>query len=229
MNAEIEAWLKSERDFEPGIELYMRYGQSNNLKRIFSRSEKSERCMDDLVYELSKCLHMETVHARKKTMVESQKPTGDQSFKTDFGVNGPDPARVLYQDIIRKIKIRDMIHSGLSGVMSQEKRKEDAFTIIQLSDEIRDGYERLKEFEKSGNLPPSSIKKDSKTIKHVLQLDREGLDKERSNVRSHISRNKKLSARQENTPAQVVRYTAALHFWQARLEDIEKALKNEPL
>jgi hypothetical protein len=224
MNVEINDWLNSARDYHLGVQLYDRFGQSQSLKRIFSRGDPSESALENLVYELSKSLDIPDQPVKTGTHVNRLRIADMAGQPATASEIQPDADRILYQDLVRKMKIRDLIHATLGNEMPEDKRKNDAFQILALSEEISEGYERIAAFKKTGILPPSKIRKEKRATRHIASYDREGLVKERNNVRSHVSRNKKLAALTDIEPKLLIQYHSALVFWQARLKDINKAL-----
>ncbi len=192
MNNEISDWICSEKDYLAGVQLYVRFGQSQNLKRILSRSHRSDSTMATLEYELRKLVSISSpppalrLRKRPEPILLPAAPVKVNHRKDIVHSQESD---TLYKEIISLIKVRDQLHATLALVPEQQ-RKADALHILDLADEITDGYLRLDHLNLHGVLPPSKKKKLKITGKPLDELDMGELLTERNNARSSICRYK---------------------------------------
>ncbi len=226
MNIEIKSWLDSDRDFETGVHLYSRFGQSQNLKRILERSEFCQEHLDTLTYELGQLLDVPFAREKKGS---THVPMPRNAANEDQPVIIIPPAgqfaqedQDLFHAIKDKLKLRDHLHSTLEHV-SQEQRKNDALMILELSDQITEDYERHDHFKKHGVLPPEKIVELKPPDKQVSDLSQAELEKRKINIRTKISFYKKrikdpfyISRRKYNE--------GLLTAWEKQLEETLKLL-----
>ena len=91
MNSEINDWLDSGQDYDAGLLLLIKFGQSQHLNRILQRSEPCREHHDTIVYELTLLVdapvelslktiqkaRRETIPVRPKAVVEEDILAGD--------------------------------------------------------------------------------------------------------------------------------------------------------
>ena len=222
MNNEINGWLNSERDYAIGVQLYCRFGQSQNMKRIFERSEQSETSTQNLIYELQKLVHVSPSMPKRSTHI-----VPPQVFAiANPQVNNPNSHsrddQLLFDQIKSKLKIRDHLHATLE-LVPQDQRRLNALQILDLSDEITTAYERHEHFKIHGILPPEQEIKEVVPDKSLTGLSEAELLRMRSNIRSKISYYKKQIGLPDKE-ASIIYNTGCLSKWEARLSQILQLL-----
>ncbi|MFZ4523800.1 MAG: hypothetical protein ACOYNC_19005 [Bacteroidales bacterium] len=224
MNQEINSWLNSDRDFNTGVQLYARFGHSQNLKRILERSEDCPEHVDTLLYELSQLkdepvqdpVKASTRQIPRKTAAIVNQPV------IPAGVHSEDDA-VLFEKIKEKLKYRDILHASLSDKeKTDEQRLEIALLILDISDKITEEYERHDHFKKHGVLPPAIEPAEEKEpVQVVEKMTPVQLINWKNNVRTKISYYKK----QCNNPdlaSKLKHNKSMLDQWETILAEILK-------
>ena len=220
MNNEIKSWLDSDRDFETGVNLYSRFGQSQNFQRILERSESCQEHLDTLTYELGQLLDVPFAREKKGSTPKLARigpleiqpviiiPPAGQYNKDD---------EELFQAIKDKLKLRDHLHSTLEHV-SEEQRKNDALKILELSDQITEDYQRHDHFKKHGVLPPAKTIEVKPPDKPVIELSQAELEKRKLNIRTKISFYKRKINDPLSEPRRNYNRTLLL-TWERKLEE----------
>ena len=222
MNNEINSWLNSERDYAIGVQLYSRFGQSQNMKRIFERSDQSERSTQNLIYELEKLQHVSPALPKRSTPVL---PPQIAAIANQYVSNSNSHSRddqLLFDQIKSKLKIRDHLHATLE-LVPEDQRRLNALQILDLSDEITKAYERHEHFKTHGVLPPEQEIKEVVPDKSLTDLSEAELLRRRSNIRSKISYYKKQIGLPEKA-ASIIYNAGCLSKWEAQLSQILQLL-----
>ena len=224
MIEEINSWLNSNQDYYQGVSIYNQYGNSPNQKRMFQNGGPTRRNNELLLYELKKLAKSSPIVQQiirpsikseiKPVIIPKVEFTGTRVVTTD--------AAELKNQIIIKLKDRDQKHSVLELLPTDEIRRQYAFQILDLSDEIGEMYERLQHFEKHGVLPE---KKKSVNKYPVNEMDTGKLLLRRGTLRTYISRYDRLVKESKNPERRVINQQK-LDQYNAELEQIENKLKN---
>ena len=231
MIKEINDWLCSGRDYNAGVQLYEKYGQSWNLKRILSRQEPCESSMQTLIYELSQLAGssdpVTPVPPRRRpapvmtvatvpvliTREVSAVPTAEPS----------DDFVELLQDIKTQWKTLDALHATLE-LVSDAQRCIDAHMILDIADALDENYQRKHHYEKYGVLPDGpKMAKQEKAVQPVEKMDLVSLVRARDNERSHISRIKGY-LRDPAKKSKLDHYSSELAKHESRLSEIERQI-----
>lgn len=194
MNQEINSWLNSDRDFNTGVQLYARFGHSQNLSRILQRSEECPEHIDTLVYELSQISDEPAVEPGKRSTpsaVPHFAPVENKAVIPKGDYSGDDA--LLFEQIKEKLKYRDILHASMSDKeKSDEQRLEIALLILDISDKITEEYERHDHFKKHGVLPPAiEPVTEKEPVQEVEKMTPVQLINWKNNVRTKISYYKK--------------------------------------
>ena len=221
MNIEIKSWLDSDRDFETGVHLYSRFGQSQNLKRILERSESCQEHLDTLTYELGQLLDVTFALEKKGSTPTKVSQTGPFEIQPVIiippaGQYNKDDEN-LFQTIKDKLKLRDHLHSTLEHV-SEVQRKNNALMILELSDQITEDYQRHDHFKKHGVLPPAKTIEVKPPDKPVIELSQAELEKRKLNIRTKISFYKRKINDPLSEPRRNYNRTLLL-TWERKLEE----------
>jgi hypothetical protein len=224
MNQEINSWLNSDREFNTGVQLYARFGHSQNLKRILERSEECSEHLDTLVYELSQ-LSDEPDPGPVKTSTR-QMPRKIAAIVNQLVIPAcqySDDDAILFEQIKEKLKYRDILHASLSDKeKTDEQRLEIALLILDISDKITEEYERHDHFKKHGVLPqaiaPAEEKEPAQVAEKMTPLQ---LEKWKNNVRTKVSYYKKQCTNPK-LEDKLKHNTALLEQWEKVLSEILK-------
>ena len=224
MNQEINSWLNSDREFNTGVQLYARFGHSQNLKRILERSEECSEHLDTLVYELSQ-LSDEPDPGPVKTSTRQmpRKIAAIENLPVIPAGQYSDDDALLFEQIKEKLKYRDILHASLSDKeKTDEQRLEIALLILDISDKITEEYERHDHFKKHGVLPPAiEPVAEKEPVQVVEQMTPVQLINWKNNVRTKISYYKK----QCNNPdlaSKLKHNKSMLDQWETVLAEILK-------
>lgn len=234
MIKEITDWLCSARDYRAGVELYEKYGQSWNLKRILSRQEPCESSMQTLVYELTQ---LEGNNEQIPPAPPRRRPA--PGIPVDplpvapvampriapqvLATSPSDDFVALLQEIKTQWKTLDALHATLEHV-TPAQRCIDAHMILDIADALDVNYQRKHHYEKYGVLPdgPKPAKAE-KVVQPVEKMDPMALIRARDNERSHISRIKGYL----HNPAKkskIDHYSNELAKHESRLKEIERQI-----
>lgn len=223
MNIEIKSWLDSNRDYEPGVQLYGRFGQSQNLKRILERSESCQEHLDTLTYELGQLLDAPVEEKRRSTHVSMPRNSAIEVQPViEIGRFDKEDA-ALFETIKEKLKLRDHLHATLEFV-SPEQRKNNALMILDISDQISEDYQRHEHFKKHGVLPSGKTVDVKSYEKPVSALSEAELEKRKINIRTQISYFKKKIKDSDNA-SKKKHNEQMLRAWQQKLDEIMKLIK----
>ena len=116
-------------------------------------------------------------------------------------------------------KMLDNLHAILPYREIQE-RKDIAFQILDLDDRLIELKQRIEHFEKNGVMLPEPVKEKAKS---VSDLDIAGLIQRQMNVRTYITRYKRLVADSKSLKS-LSRNRELLEKFQFELDDINKRL-----
>jgi len=229
MNEEINAWMSSGQDYNAGVALYEKFGTSGSLKRLLSRGGPTKNNIESLVYELSKLVKVQVINkavpihrpASAAAAPIVQAPVITIPKQPVFEGRRPNTPEVdeLSKHIIDMMKVRDALHTTLEHV-SESQRRKDAAMILQLSDEISDGYERLDQFNKTGSLP---VKKEKVERKKAGEMSVPELMKLQTNLRSYVSRYKRLMEKAKG-PQKREEHRRRMDTFQLELNEVDKLL-----
>ena len=159
MSNEISTYLEGSGDYDTGVALYERFGQSTSLKRILRMGGDTPGNIETLRYELSKItsVSVQPISPAPVKKVIQPPPLVQKVEVTARRENTPQ-ADACRQEIISRLKVRDHLHASLSVDPSKDSRCKSALQILDLSDQIQQGYDRLEHFNLHGILPPALIK-----------------------------------------------------------------------
>ena len=226
MNEEIKAWLASSRDFARGVELYVLYGSSGNLKRLLTRQDPSPAMLETLVHELTQLLGSVqpfAVPPKRVAPVQVNAPAAPVAISR-VGISNDDKGDIaaLLKDIKMHWKALDTLHATLE-LVGDDQRRHDALMILDVADELDAMYQRKNHYEKYGVLPPVAGKSGKKEKPSVSTLDPVELIKARTNIRSHISRIKGYLKNPGKADKQD-HYQLSLAAYEEQLFEVDKLL-----
>ena len=215
MDHEIFSWLNSDQDYPSGLLLYDRFCRNPNLGRILRIGGATGKNRLTLAYELSKIIG---------PIIDHPSTIGHTPQKPE---KGQDPVRIpalLIEDIRQRqkmiYKMLDNLHAVLEYRQVQE-RKEIAFQILDLDDQLKELVGQTEHYEKHGVIP---VKQAIETKKTVSELNDVELIQCQHNLRTYVARYKRLVAGSK-TPEMLSRNQQLLDQYQDELAEIDKRLQ----
>ena len=215
MDHEIFFWLSSEQDYPSGLSLYDRYCQNSNLGRILRIGGATGKNRLTLAYELGKVINpMISTHS-----VKSEGPGNQEEQKPPIRI----PALQI-EDLRQQqkmiYKMLDNLHAVLEFRPTGE-RKEIAFRILDLDDQLKEMACQIAHYEKHGVIP---IKQSQETKSKISELNDAELILWQRNLRTYVTRYKRL-VEKSKTPEILSRNQQLLDQYQDELAEINQRLK----
>lgn len=225
---EINSWLNSDKNYDIGVGLYEKYGNSSCQKRLLRKSGPSRKNLDILEYELRKMIKGLNTPASIRQVEKPVEITLPKTVsiipiqvKSDIISRRPNTSEleILNDRKITLLKIRDSLHATLE-LVDEHQRKKNALEILSVSDEIATIYERLAHFDKHGVLPAGET---DKKKKELSQLDKTELYKLQNKLRTYVSKYKKLVT-EDSKPGTKQKHKDLLALYTLELQDVNEKL-----
>jgi len=188
---DIRIYLATRRDYFTGVALYEKHGTSSNLKRLLRIGGPTKGNMATLQYELGRLLDTPPVPDPAPDPVIPAAPALVPKSEVVIRRENTPEAEELKHQIISWLKIRDHLHATLSAETDQEALRQASLQILDLSDQITEGYERFEHFNKTGMVPPVS-KKEQTSDSSSADPGSYKLFQRQSTLRTYITRYDKL-------------------------------------
>lgn len=219
---EIITWLQSNRDFNTGLQLYLLHGRSASMKKVLQARGPSQKTINTLVYELGRIAKVKP--EKKPVKVPAIAPV--KKNKTAIVVEKiakkyPDDVKQLVQKRIRLFSQVQALHFNLEKV-DNEKRRRDALQILSIWDQIQALHLRIDYWEKYKVLPPDPQENKKKP---ASDLDRAQLLERQRNLRTYVSRYKRLAQSAKKAETRL-KHMQLLEQYQFELNDIVKKLND---
>jgi hypothetical protein len=219
---EIITWLHSDRDFKTGLQLYLMHGRSNSLKKVLQARGPSKKSIATLVYELGRIAKTKPETKPIKLAAIAPKKKKNSSIAVEkVPARYPDDVNQLVQKRIRLFSVAQALHFTLEKV-DPDKRRRDAMEILSIWDQIQALHLRIDYWERYKVLPPDPIEKKKKAIS---DLDRAQLLERQMNLRTYVSRYKRL-AQSARTAETRFKHQHLLDEYKIELDDITKKLND---
>ena len=179
--------MKADQDYLAGLALFERYTHNTKIGRMLRIGGATVKNRLTLSYELSKIAkHLaafEDASALVKPPVKLEFPKPEQSI----------PPEVTTIDRLRSeqkmcYKMLDNLHAVLPYREIQE-RKEIAFRILDIDDQLKEITVRIAHFETHGVIPPAPVNDEPKKVSEMSEAE---LIIRQNNVRTYIARYKRL-------------------------------------
>ena len=189
MDHEILFWMKADQDYLAGLALFERYTHNTKIGRMLRIGGATVKNRLTLSYELSKIakhlVAFENASALVKPPVKLETPKLEQ----------PIPPEVTTIERLRSeqkmcYKMLDNLHAVLPYREIQE-RKEIAFRILDIDDQLKEITERIAHYENHGVIPPAPVNDEPKKVSEMGEAE---LIIRQNNVRTYIARYKRLVA-----------------------------------
>ena len=219
MIEDIRNYLDSPGDYFTGVDLYERYGHSQSLKRLLRVGGDTPSNSETLAYELYKLAALppvKSVHSIKKPSPPPLVQKVDVQIRRE---NTPE-ADQCRSDVVSKLKIRDHLHASLSLVRSQKERCQAALQILELSDQIDEGYRRLDHFNTHGSLPAL---KENMITENSSELTAFQLFQRQKTLRTYVSRYERLIKNSKSLKT-IAKNRDNLAKYQFELEEINRLI-----
>jgi len=219
MIEDIRNYLDSPGDYFTGVALYERFGHSQSLKRLLRVGGDTPSNSETLAYELLKLAALPPVNLIPASKKPSPPPLVQ---KVDVQIRRENTleADQCRSDVISKLKIRDHLHASLSLVRSEPERCQAALHILDLSDQIDEGYKRLDHFNTHGILPE---------VKEKVVPDGSGelppfqLFQRQKTLRTYVSRYERLIKTSKSLKT-IAKNRENLAKYQLELEEINRLI-----
>ena len=218
MNNEILFWMKADQDYLSGLALFERYTHNTKIGRMLRIGGATVKNRLTLSYELNKIAkHLaafENVSTLVKLPVKLESPKLEQ----------PIPPEVTTIDRLRSeqkmcYKMLDNLHAVLPYREIQE-RKEIAFRILDIDDQLKEITERIAHYETDGVIPPAPVNDEPKKVSEMGEAE---LIIRQNNVRTYIARYKRLVADSKKLKT-LPRNQELLDKFQLELDEITERL-----
>jgi hypothetical protein len=215
MDHKIFSWLNSDQDYPSGLLLYDRYYKNSKLGRILRIGGPTGKNRLTLAYELGKVISPIISNHLSKADETRVREDEKQSVRI--------PA-ILIEDLRQRqkmiYKMLDNLHAVLEYRPAQE-RKEIAFQILDLDDQLKEIAGKIAHYEKHGVIP---VNQTPETKKKISELSEVELIQCQHNLRTYVARYKRLVAGAK-TLETLSRNQQLLDQYQAKLAEIEKRLQ----
>ena len=218
MDHEIIVWLNSDQDYTSGLILHEKYARNPNLGRILRVGGATGKNRLTLIYELGKIAKHVAVSVDTPAM---NKPQVKQEIsnvipQVPHQTNGIENLRSEQKMCY---KMLDNLHAILPFREIQE-RKNIAFQILELDDRLMEITGRIAHYEKHGVIPPAPVIDEPK---NVSELSGSELIQRQNNVRTYITRYKRLAEDPKELKS-LSRNRKTLEKYQQELDEITERL-----
>ncbi|MCX6303855.1 MAG: hypothetical protein NT040_02700 [Bacteroidetes bacterium] len=215
MDHEIFSWLNSDQDYPSGLLLYDRCYKNSKLGRILRMGGATGKNQLTLAYELGKVIGpMISSHLVKAN--EHLEPTEEKPLVKIPAIQIED----LRQQQKMIYKMLDNLHAVIE-YRTAEERKEIAFRILDLDDQLKELAGHIAHYEKHGVIP---VKQIPEAKKKIFELNDVELIQCQHNLRTYVARYKRLVAGSK-TPETLSRNQQLFDQYQDELAEIDKRLQ----
>jgi hypothetical protein len=218
MDHEILLWLNADQEYYSGLALFDRYGHSPKIVRILRIGGATAKNRLTLSYELGK-IAKHTAISDKTSALAKPQIKQDISKTTQQVPHEATSIEKLRSEQKMIYKMLDNLHAILPYREIQE-RKDIAFQILDLDDRLVDLKLQIEHFEKNGVILTEPVKEKAKS---VSDMDTAGLIQRQMNVRTYITRYKRLVADSKSLKS-LSRNRELLEKFQLELDDINRRL-----
>ena len=210
--------MKADQDYLAGLALFERYTHNTKISRMLRIGGATVKNRLTLSYELNKIAKHLAAFENASTLVKL--PVKLESPKPEQ----PIPPEVTTIDRLRSeqkmcYKMLDNLHAVLPYREIQE-RKEIAFRILDIDDQLKEITERIAHFENHGVVPPTPVNDEPKKVSEMGEAE---LIIRQNNVRTYIARYKRLVADSKKLKT-LPRNQELLDKFQLELDEITERL-----
>ena len=218
MDHEILFWMKADQDYLAGLALFERYTHNTKIGRMLRIGGATVKNRLTLSYELSKIAKQlaafENASALVTPTVKQETPKAEQPMH-------PEVTTIARLRSEQKMcyKMLDNLHAVLPYREIQE-RKEIAFRILDIDDQLKEITERIAHYETNGVIPPAPVNDEPKKVSEMSEAE---LIIRQNNVRTYIARYKRLVADSKKLKT-LPRNQELLDKFQLELDEITERL-----
>jgi len=210
--------MKADQDYLAGLALFERYTHNTKIGRMLRIGGATVKNRLTLSYELSKIAkHLasfENASALVTPPVKKETPKLEQPIQPEVFTIG----RLRLEQKIC-YKMLDNLHAVLPYREIQE-RKEIAFRILDIDDQLKEITERIAHYETNGVIPPAPVNDEPKKVSDMGEAE---LIIRQNNVRTYIARYKRLVADSKKLKT-LPRNQELLDKFQLELDEITERL-----
>jgi hypothetical protein len=194
---EIKAWLESDKDFNAGYLLFVRFSHNRAMALQFAR--KGASLQSKLEYELEKILERNLIIERPvfpigpvvKAQVKAENVIDSdvriQNQEKKFELNGgkinpaelPEPLRILFDENSEKHKLMRSVHEAMKLAKTDKTRAELRKKLVDLDDRVSANWKVIDHYLETGELPKAPDAKSGKETELFKQINA---------ARSYVSR-----------------------------------------
>ena len=210
--------MKADQDYLAGLALFERYTQNTKIGRMLRIGGATVKNRLTLSYELSKI-------AKHLEAFENASAFVNLPVKKEYSKPAqPLPPEVTTIDKLRSeqkmcYKMLDNLHAVLPYREIQE-RKEIAFRILDIDDQLKEITERIAHYQNHGVIPPAPVNDEPKKVSEMGETE---LIIRQNNVRTYIARYKRLVADSKKLKT-LPRNQELLDKFQLELDEITERL-----
>lgn len=231
VHQEIIYWLKGDRNFKQGVELYQSFGGKKKLIKRFLRSGPNDYNQGLLKSEIE-------MYAR---LIEKQiKATKAQQYQKKLRSNVPPPPDTNSIDFVLKpVEIQEVetkkyisymnAHIArfkeLPAATTDEQRAAIVEKVVTLMQENQKYWDILNAYNKSGKLPPKPEPEKPKEKPSLEGKDPVLMQKTITNRRSNIS-NYRRYIKQNPEHASIAHKKTKIQEWEQEIKELENELKS---
>ncbi|MDP1621687.1 MAG: hypothetical protein Q8M08_05030 [Bacteroidales bacterium] len=189
MDHEILFWMKADHDYLAGLALFERYTHNTKIGRMLRIGGATVKNRLTLSYELSKIAKHLAAFENASALV---KPPVKQETSKPLQPLPPEVTTITRLRSEQKMcyKMLDNLHAVLPFREIQE-RKEIAFRILDIDDQLKEITKRIAHYETNGVIPPAPVNDEPKKVSEMGEAE---LIIRQNNVRTYIARYKRLVA-----------------------------------
>ena len=218
MDHDILFWMKADQDYLAGLALFERYTHNTKIGRMLRIGGATVKNRLTLSYEPSKIAKHLAAFENASALVKP--PVKKETTKPEQ----PMPPEVTTIDRLRSeqkmcYKMLDNLHAVLPYREIQE-RKEIAFRILDIDDQLKEITERIAHYATNGVIPPAPVNDKPKKVSEMGEAE---LIIRQNNVRTYIARYKRLVADSKKLKT-LPRNQELLDKFQLELDEIAERL-----
>jgi hypothetical protein len=218
MDHEILSWMKADQDYLAGLALFERYTHNTKIGRMLRIGGATVKNRLTLSYELSKIAKQLSASEKIAALVKPQVMPVTSNPEQQMYREVPTIDRLRSEQKMC-YKMLDNLHAVLPYREVQE-RKEIAFRILDIDDQLKGLTERITHYETNGVIPPAPVNDEPKKVSEMSEAE---LIIRQNNVRTYIARYKRLVADSKKLKT-LPRNQELLDKFQLELDEITERL-----
>ena len=184
---EIRKWLNSGNNYESGVQLYIKYGRSDNYKTILKKQRNSSNRV--LLFDLLKQLYKELKHPEEPVTIMPTAPAAVPSgtAKVESNTIPPINQSQAYSALDAEWRApyyeANMLFSRLDLINNEVEREQACLKILALEDTFCEIWKRMEYLVKHGELLPDQQALPAKEVNNM--------QRQLNNLRTYITKAQK--------------------------------------